>query len=148
LLRIDFAIADFRKITKVCLLKNGIFGYYLHHDDGRKTNFNTYERSSISCIVRIQRIKQYIQVFFESSLVFYNDTNFDLNLLVTRKFKAVQNIEDKIHINVKPDKTFSTPLTWFLNQSSISKLIRIYNFFRTLTNRRSTSGYNNFQRFK
>ena len=60
LLRIDFAIADFRKITKVCLLKNGIFGYYLHHDDGRKTNFNTYERSSISCIVRIQRIKQYI----------------------------------------------------------------------------------------
>lgn len=64
-------------------------------------------------------------------MVFYNDTKFDINLLITRKYKGVQNIEDKIHINIRPDKTFTCPLTWFFNQSSISKhpLILI-NIFR------------------
>ena len=57
-------------------------------------------------------------------MVFFNDTIFDINLLVTRKYKHINHIQDKININVRPGKIFNVPLTWFLNESTISKLIK------------------------
>jgi len=60
----------------VNLKKNGIFGYYLHQDDNRTSNFNTLERSGLSCIVNIKRINSKVHVSFESGLVLMNDTDF------------------------------------------------------------------------
>jgi|LauGreDrversion4_2_1035121.scaffolds.fasta_scaffold35824_3 hypothetical protein len=79
LIKIDFAIKGFKPIKNVVLQRNGIFGYFLYRQASSKLTQG--EQSDLSCMVRIQRRDQFIQVFFESGLVLMNDTKHQVNML-------------------------------------------------------------------
>ena len=107
-------------IKSVNIQKNGIFGYFLHNENTRKGDLFTGDRSGLSCIVRIQRDHEFIKVYFESSLVFMNDTKFDLYILAVEHTHPRQKQESLV---LKSLAEFNAPLTWFTNQASICKLI-------------------------
>ncbi|CDW72111.1 UNKNOWN [Stylonychia lemnae] len=105
-IKIDFQLEGFKIIKSIVLQRNGIFGYYLVDETKKKRDFLGNQNSDISCIVRITRHEQKIDVYFESSLIIFNNCNYTVKL---HALNAIQTIE----VQIRKDKVVNTPLTWF-----------------------------------
>lgn len=74
------------------------------------------KRSKYSCIVRINRDEEIVQVFFESNLILFNDSSMNIQLSVS------ENKKEPITVSMNHNKVYNSPITWITNKTQLCKI--------------------------